>query len=263
MIWPRIKQFGKILASGGLFTCLGIGGFIYTLIIIPSLYLLPGGPEKRKFRAMRMIHHSFKLFVFGLEATGILKVNPQNLPTPEQSKGSLIISNHPSYLDIVIILALLPDAICVVKNEVWKNPFYGSLVRAAGFVPILDAEQALIEAEKALKNGRTLVIFPEGTRTRRRKSFKFQRGTAYLALKSQAPVLPLVMHVEPPLLEKGDKWYHVPLRTCQFMLRAEAFPDQELQIEPSAPLCLQARQWTAIMEAFYDRKLNGIRHYAP
>lgn len=258
-MWSRVKQAGKILTSGVLFLGLGIGGLIYTFFALPTLWLLPGGPARRKQRTRKMIHISFCLFVSGLEASGILKVVPKNLPALGSLNGTLIVANHPSYLDIVVILALLPDAVCLVKSGVWRNPFFGPLVRAAGFIPIVDAERALDEAEAAIKEGLALVIFPEGTRSRIGQPLKFQRGVAYLALRTGAPVLPLLIDVTPPLLAKGDRWYDIPTSTCRFAVCAE-LPVHSRCLTPQAePRLLRARQWTKSLETYYQRKLHELQ----
>lgn len=258
-MWSRFKQAGKILTSGVLFLGLGIGGVLFTFLAIPAIALLPGGPIRRKQRARKLIHISFRFFVFGLEASGILKVAPKNIPPPGSLKGTLIVANHPSYLDIVVILALLPDAVCVVKNDVWRNPFFGPLVRAAGFIPILDAERTLEKAEAALKNGLALVIFPEGTRSRIDRPLKFQRGVAYLALRTGAPVLLLLINVTPSLLAKGHKWYNIPASTCRFMVRAVVPADPGYSTPQAAPGHLRARQWTESLETFFQGKLHELQ----
>lgn len=263
LVPQRLRQFWKILASGFLFTCLGLGGILYSLVVLPTLYLLPGGPEPRKRRATALIHRSFRLFIIGLEGSGILKIHARNLPDPEALKGRLVVANHPSYLDIVVLLALLPDTVCVVKNGVWNNPFFGPLVRAAGFVPITSAEHALDAAVEALRRGLTLVVFPEGTRTRRGRPLAFQRGAAYLALRTGAEVLPVVIHVDPPLLEKDDKWYNIPICTCQFAVNVEAPFDAPAEGTDPMPEPLRARMWTEALATFFQEKLHGLQHQHP
>lgn len=255
MILLRLRQVWKILASGFLFTCLGVGGLLYTLLFLPFLRLLPGGPEARRKRAAHRVHRSFRLFVLGLEATGILKVEAR-LPDPATLGGWLVVANHPSYLDIVILLAQLPGAVCVVKNGVWNNPFFGPLVRAAGFVPIQDAEHALDRAEQVLRQGIPLVLFPEGTRTRRNRPLAFQRGAAYLALRTGAPVLPILIQVDPPLLEKGDKWYDIPICKSRFALSAQA-PFTGTGAASSLPEPLRARLWTDALASRFQDWLHG------
>ena len=257
MLLPRIKQFGKIITSGVLFTFLGVGGFLCTLILRPILALLPGGVKVRNRRAGHAISFFFRLFVIGLSRSGILRVEAAGLEDPERLAGSIILANHPSYLDIVILIALLPGAVCVVKEGVWTNPFFGPIVRAAGFISNTGPEKVLEEGAEALASGRIMVIFPEGSRTLPGHPLKFHRGAAHLALRSGAPVLPVTITVAPPLLAKGHRWYHIPVATSLFTITAgQPFPCGATSRED--PLFLHgARELTRALEAHYLKELHG------
>ncbi len=256
---PRLVQLLRIGASAGLFTCLGLGGVLCTALVLPGIVLSTRRAELRRERARAFIQRSFRLFVLGLEASGILKVQAEDLPTRETLRGAILVANHPSYLDVVVLLALLPEAVCVVKNGVWRNPFFGPLVRMAGFLPTLDPAETLASAEAVLRRGAALIIFPEGTRTPKGRSPRFQRGAARLALRTGAPILPVLIHVDPPLLEKGDKWHNIPSRTCRFRVRGDAFfPSPRRSPEPT-PESLLARRWTESLERYYEKNLHALQ----
>ncbi len=250
---PRLRQAGKILTSGILFTLLGVGGCLCTLLIRPILAVMPGGQEARRRRAARIIRRFFRLFVFGLEASGILKVVTQG--QPQVLRGTLILANHPSYLDIVILIALLPDTVCVVKEAVWNNPFFGPLVRAAGFINNQDPERVLEHCGLALASGRNLVIFPEGGRTRIGQPLKFKRGPAHLALRTGAPILPVRVSVDPPLLAKGDRWYMIPAPTCTFRFVFDAWVHAPAALEQDRPR--EARALTRLLESRFHEESHG------
>jgi 1-acyl-sn-glycerol-3-phosphate acyltransferase len=216
----NLKHLGKILASGALFILLGVGGLLVSLLFLPILRLLPGGQMARQRRAQSTIHHLFRAFVFGLQTSGILHLQARPL-TPEELKGRLILANHPGYLDVVLILSCIPNAVCVVKEGVWNNPFFGRLIREAGFVRNLDPEQCLSDASAALRRGDPVILFPEGTRTPPGAPFVFRRGAAHLVLRSKATILPLIVTCDPPLLGKGNRWYNIPISTCQYRILAQ------------------------------------------
>ena len=255
---PRIKQIGKIATSGVLFTFLGVGGCLLSLFVLPVLARIPAsGKELPRQRMERVIRACFRLFVYGLELSTILKVEAVGFPDPEDLAGTIIVANHPSYLDIVVLIALLPRAVCVVKEAVWNNFFFGGLVRYAGFISNQDPEAVLDNCREALATGRILVVFPEGSRTRPGQPLKFHRGAAHLALRTGAPLRPFTITVTPPLLAKGDRWYHVPVATCRF--RITAGPALE-SAHPAAddPLFTSgARTLTRAMEAHYCHELQA------
>ena len=250
-IFGRINQGRKILVSGALFSTLGLGGAALSILVMPLLALLPGGREGLRRRAGWLIHRCFGLFVFALEASGILKVETSGLPGPRELEGTLVVCNHPSYLDVVVLIALLPKAVCVVKESIYNSPFFGRVVRAAGYIPI--GSEAVLEAgREALRGGKTLIIFPEGTRTRPGQPVKFQRGAAYLA-QSGARILPLVLSCQPTLLAKGHRWYHVPVETCRFRVRAGDSPFDPSPQASSTPH-LAARQLIEALENYYNKE---------
>lgn len=250
--FARINQARKILVSGLLFSALGIGGIVLTLLVLPLLRLLPGGREGLNRRSGWLIHRCFRLFVFALEASGILRLEVQGLPGPEALRGTLIVANHPSYLDVVVLVSLLPTAVCVVKEAVYHSFFFGSVVRAAGYIPI---SGAVLEAGRdALRSGKTLIIFPEGTRSRRGRPVKFQRGAAYLAQTPGIRILPLVVECRPDLLAKGHRWYHVPIDTCRFRVRAGGLPSFDPSPAASSTPHLAARQLIEALENYYNKE---------
>lgn len=251
----RLRQFGKILASGALFLMLGIGGMALSFLVLPVLRIFSSTRARFQRRARHLIHTFFRLFVFALQASGIFRVETEDFPDQAELEGKLVIANHPSYLDIVVIVSLLKQAICVVKEPVWTSCFFGGLVRAAGYVPIRDAEGVLDTGVDALSGGGTLVMFPEGTRSQPGQPFKFQRGAAHIALRSGAPILPLVLTCDPPLLEKGRRWFHIPVQTCRFRLcaRPPVSIEHILGNDPPAPSAHRAaRRLTNHFEALYN-----------
>jgi 1-acyl-sn-glycerol-3-phosphate acyltransferase len=253
----RINQGRKILVSGLLFGLLGLGGVALSVLILPVLRLAPGGREGLRSRAGWVIQRSFRLFVFALERSGILRVEAEGMPGPEELKATLIVSNHPSYLDVVVLIALLPGAVCVVKQSVYDSLLFGSIVRAAGYIPIGASEAVLEAGWEALRAGKTLIIFPEGTRSRPGQPFKFLRGAAHLAQTPGARILPLVLTCRPDLLAKGHRWYHVPIETCRFRVRAGVLPPIPPSPKTGSRPRLAARALIQALEQHYDKEIHA------
>jgi len=254
-VGSRIRQAGKVLASGTLFAILGVGGLLVSLLVVPFLGL--GGAKAGRLRGRRLIRLSFRAFVWALEASGILRLEVEGLPSPGELRGKLLLANHPGYLDIVLILSLLEDVACVVKGPVYDSPFFGGLVRAAGHVPNRDPEGVIAAGAEVLKGGGSLIVFPEGTRSTPGRPLKFQRGAAHIALYSRAPIVPLLVECRPPLLGKGAKWYDMPLRTCRYRVRFQA----QLNLEPPGtdelPPHLAARLLTRQLERYFDKEIHA------
>ncbi len=112
--------------------------------------------------------------------------------------AALIASRHESAFDTMVWLTLLPRVSYVLKAELLRIPIFGSLVRPAGMIPVdrdggMNAMRALMAAgTQAARDGRQIVIFPEGTRGESGRLLDLQPGIAALAASTGLPVIPVV-----------------------------------------------------------------------
>ena len=260
----RVRQGGKILVSGFLFSMLGIGGVLVSLLLIPLMKLIPGGTRARERRGRRLIQRFFQAFVWALQASGILSLEVEGLPTdPRKLDGMLLLPNHPGYLDVVLIISLLGESACVVKEPVYDSWFFGGIVRAAGYVPNRDPEGVIQAGAEALAKGNSLILFPEGTRTHLGSPLKFQRGAAHIALQNGASMVPLIVTCDPPLLDKGAKWYDVPLETCRYRVCIQAPLTLDLPGIDQLPVHQAARVLTKELERHFTREIHESRNHTP
>jgi 1-acyl-sn-glycerol-3-phosphate acyltransferase len=243
--------------SRALFSLLGVGSLTFSFLLFPLLRLLPGNADTRRRRGRWVVHTLFGWFIFALRASGILRVELEDFPSPEVWKGKLLLANHPGYLDVVVLISLLQDPVCVVKEAVWKDCIIGGVVREAGYVPSGSPEDVLEAGGKALREGCTMIIFPEGTRTTLGQPLRFQRGAAHLALEAGASILPVTLSCEPPLLEKGRRWYHIPIQTCTYRVRAHAPIPATQAGSTDLPRPQAARQLTQRLENFFNKEVYG------
>lgn len=110
-------------------------------------------------------------------------------------KPSIIIANHQSHLDLLYLLLLNPKIICLTNHWVWKSPFYGWIIRYADYYPVDNGlENNEIAIENAIKNGYSVLIFPEGTRSVDNSIGRFHQGAFYMAKKFHVDILPIVTH---------------------------------------------------------------------
>lgn len=112
-------------------------------------------------------------------------------------RGFVVAANHESFADILVLLSSLPLPVrFLAKRSIFRVPVLGWSIRAAGFVPVDRGDRArgatAVDASlKLLKAGRSILVFPEETRTRSGELLPFKPGAALLALRSGAPLLPL------------------------------------------------------------------------
>jgi 1-acyl-sn-glycerol-3-phosphate acyltransferase len=106
-----------------------------------------------------------------------------------RNDGSLIIvSNHPSLLDAVVLLSRLPLATCVMKAKLRGNLLFGPVARFSGYISNSDPLLLIKQACSELSSGAQLVIFPESTRTTTETVNVFGVTTALIALRSNTPI---------------------------------------------------------------------------
>ncbi len=111
------------------------------------------------------------------------------------SKPAVIICNHQSHLDIALILLMSPKIIVLTNEWVWKNPFYGFIIRYINFYPIYTGIDNGYDKIKAKVNqGYSVLVFPEGTRTKDGRINRFHQGAFSLADYLGLDILPIVLH---------------------------------------------------------------------
>jgi 1-acyl-sn-glycerol-3-phosphate acyltransferase len=129
-----------------------------------------------------------------------------------RERGRLIVANHPTLIDVVMLVSLMPEVDCIVKRGLWRNPFLRWPVIWASYIPNSEGEELIEGCAATLKRGNSLLVFPEGTRTVPGKQMRMQRGAAHIALAADAQILPVTVTCEPVTLFKGNPWYRVPER---------------------------------------------------
>jgi len=175
------------------------------------LLVLPGhklhGPAARK-----TIRRLFAAWCAWLHAARLIYVSWNGF-TPEALAGPAVyIANHPGLLDATFILARLPDTICIFKPSVMRNPALGPAAILAGYAAG-DAGVDLIRNVAArVVAGRSLLIFPEGTRTLAGVALNpLKPGFALIAARAQVPVRILMIRASCELVPKGSPWWRIPM----------------------------------------------------
>lgn len=250
MIDRTLRFLGTALS----FTVFGLGGLVLAILVFPTLWLLPGGREARAVRARRIIRSSFRAFLWMMKSLGVLELELRGLSALDEDSGTVVVANHPTLIDVVLLLAHLQHANCVVKGELWRNPFLGGVVRAAGYIQNTDQDQVLEQCKCVLQAGENIVLFPEGTRTRPGEPLKLKRGAAAIALRAGAPMRLVHISCEPITLTKFEPWYRIPKRRPKFGLRVGERICAAGLVPEGVPSSIATRRLTSVLE---QRLLGG------
>ncbi len=161
---------------------------IYMLLF----YLVPIGAEKRKLSVHKVVCFFLKMFM-KLQPTVKSKfINEHN---ESFKKPAVIIANHQSFIDILVLLAITPKLLMMTKSWVWNSPIFGSIVRYLDFFCIDEGyDTSLQMLKEKVAQGYSIVIFPEGTRSEDHNIKRFHKGAFYLAEHLNIDILPILLY---------------------------------------------------------------------
>ena len=218
----KANYIWRVGATGLSFASFGLGGVAIGALIAPMVKLSSQDLDIRTQRTQKVIKHSFKGFTEMMVKLGIMTYEVEGLEKLQQSQQELVIANHPTLIDVVVLIGLMGRANCVVKQTLWSNPFTKGPVQNAGYILNAGSEQFIQDCVSKLQQDRaaSLLIFPEGTRTAKGEQLNdFQRGAANIALRAGVPIRPVLITCTPSTLTKNEKWYHIPDRPFHIQVK--------------------------------------------
>src|SRR5262249_32304576 len=220
--------------------------------------LFARGPvARRQVRTQRIVHRAFQIFAWWMARLGLLRASWVDAERLHRSGPCLFIANHPTLIDVVLRLARIAQADCIVKTAARRNPLMHSIVTEAGYLANDEGDTLVDACAERIIQRRSVVLFPEGTRSPGGGLGRFQRGAAHIALKSGCPIVPIVITCRPPTLLKGQRWHDVPDRRAESRLRVIEPIDPARYLNAEAPLPVAARRLTADLQALYEHWLGG------
>ena len=147
-----------------------------------------------------------------LFATGV-RVTTHCAERVHDGKPHIYVSNHMSWYDIPALASFLPRTKFVAKAELFKIPVFGAAMRAVGMIPIerqnrKAAFAAYEDAAKQIRDGNSVIVFPEGTRGFDYPIRPFKKGPFVLAIAAGAPIVPILVHGTLEVIGKGSHLVH-------------------------------------------------------
>ena len=252
------NYYWRLAVTGACFLVFSLGGLVVSATLFPALSVLRGSARRREQRVRWMICNFFVLLVGLLRLTGVMRLQTSGVERLQKATAVLVLANHPSYIDVVVLLSLMPQATCVVKAGLWANPFFSRLISAAGYIRNSDPEGVIDDCDRALDAGNTVIVFPEGTRSTPKEPLKFLRGAAHIALKSGRPIVPVLLQCQPPTLTKGSRWYQIPARPFLFSVTVRDELRPESLTDLHKPSVIAARRLTHALEGYFSEELKAL-----
>jgi 1-acyl-sn-glycerol-3-phosphate acyltransferase len=199
------------------FTYFAFGAVVLTVIGVVLIKLNPFNKEKGKY-----IYHILlsKLCGSVLYIMGNFKKVVNNPLNEKFKKPAVMIANHQSFLDILAMTMLHPKAVLLTNKWVWNSPVFGAVVRMADFYPVIEGAENSIELMRdRVKEGYSIVVFPEGTRTSYPPMKRFHKGAFYLAHELDIDIVPILLHGTGYTMTKGDYLLKNGTLTVQYLPR--------------------------------------------
>ncbi len=171
-----------------------------TIAIIISFFTRTGNP----------VHIIARIWARGILYVSRIRVKVNGLNQIDPTQSYVYMSNHQSNFDIPVLLAHLPVQFrWLAKAELFKIPLFGRAMQGAGYVKIdrfnqESAFQSIKEAAAKMKDGVSVMIFPEGTRSRDGRIRPFKKGGFIMAVDAGVPIVPIVLQGTWSIMEKSS-----------------------------------------------------------
>jgi 1-acyl-sn-glycerol-3-phosphate acyltransferase len=197
----------RVLGKWFSFFYFGLISLILVIIVFPVMFFVFHPGERFKKYGRRFISSSMRFFVSLMHFIGIVNLETDNRENYRHLSSKIIVANHPSLLDVVMLLSLVPNADCIVNTDLNRNFIVKGIVRQLYILNSLDPENIFQACAESLKQGNCLIIFPEGTRTPRYGKVILKRGAARVSLYSGCNIVPVhIGGTDKYGLGKGDSW---------------------------------------------------------
>lgn len=257
-----MPHFLRILLTGSAFLVFFVTGGMVGRLLLPIVANFPGAPARKRRRRAIFLLWANRWFVAYMRVLGLIRFRRPELPPDFPKAGPFVlISNHPSLIDVLLPLTMIPGLTSLFKPTWYRSWLIRPLLQyghhIAGPDPKAlpasagdddDGEAPVLGRMVAhLRDGHPLFVFPEGSRSHERRLRRFRRGAVEAAIQAGVPIVPIFISVNPPMLMKHQPWHVVPPRGGHYTV--EFFPVIE-----TAGRDLDARTLNRELKAMYEAR---------
>ena len=249
----------RIFGTGLSFALFGAGGLLLRIFVFPVINLLVRDRKKCIRVSRQVIRVSFFFFIWIMSSLRVLRYSVSGIERLDRN-GLLIVANHPTLIDTIFLIAFTRHADCIVKSELWRNPFTRGPIHAASYINNEDSNALIDNCIASLEGGSNLIIFPEGTRTSDDGVIRLKRGAANIAVRGRRNITPVIINCSPPTLGKNTKWWQVPKHWAHFQIEVKEDIDVTAFVEKSTTETLAVRRLTNHMENYFNQEHRRENH---
>jgi 1-acyl-sn-glycerol-3-phosphate acyltransferase len=221
-----LDRLRRVLFTGAAFLFFFTGGVLLSYVILPLVRLRPGTAAQKARRCRLLVGRSWVLFHDYMRRAAILRHDPRATRFVLPSGPFVLVSNHPTLVDVTALVAAIPDIAIVAKEAMFRSPLVGRLLHYCDHIQGGDGPFAgaavVAGALERLAHGTPVLIFPEGTRSPRLAVGRLLPGAFEAAERAGVPLVVAFIRCDPPTLMRSDAWYAVPARAA--VLSVEQLP---------------------------------------
>lgn len=184
---------GKLLC----FAYFGLTSLFASCIIFPLIHVCVWKKKRRRNAKIAIVRAHFSFFIGLLFLLARYKIDATALQSYKDLRSTLVVANHPTLIDIVVLIAAIPHPDCIVAGKLFHNFWVKKIVGELFVSAAAHTDVLLTRCLQSLHEGNNMIIFPEGTRTGQRAAgHVLKRGAAHIALRAPADILPIHIKTE-------------------------------------------------------------------
>ncbi len=179
-----------------------VSGSLVLNVVLLLVIIMPLPSAKKKYFMHQAMAFSCKLPVYAMVH---IRKTIINISGEDFKKPALIISNHQSHIDLLLLLMLNPRIIVITTKWVWNNPIYALVIRYLEYYPTLSGYGEITEKLRpGVKQGYSVLVFPEGSRSADSGINRFHKGAFIMAQNLGLDILPVFIHGAGDCMTKGE-----------------------------------------------------------
>lgn len=202
-----LRRMRQVILFAAMLLWLGTMLLIGNLLFLP-LILLPRALRQPLIQGA--ISATFALFLAGASRCGLMRLELSALDALNGERGLLLAANHPSMIDVFLVVSRVRRAACLMKASIGINLFLAVGAYLGGYISNRRVDRMIRQASAAAAAGQTILAFPEGTRTTTQPVNKLKPGLALIAKRSKAPLQVILIETNSPYLSQGWKIWRPP-----------------------------------------------------
>lgn len=229
------------------FLVFGIGASVINFTVIPFSKYFVKEEDLTDFYS-NIVHRTWKFFTKWLCFLGLIKLDIKNIEDLVSIKNKVIVATHPSFIDVVILVGLIPKTTCIAKESLSRNPVMSNIVNTIFITSEENLEDFKMQTKNMLDKGFNLIIFPSGTRHKEYEFPKIKKGASTIAINARKNIVPIKFYADGDFLFINQPVWAADKKVVKFTLEKLDEIDVLAEIDKGESEIVQKRNITKMIE---------------